>query len=551
MHTKKLNSFFVAGMCVVTALSPFVVFAESADQQALIRKLTADVAALQAQIDGLRKTGASGPGGSALSSSATASPTPLPAPLTGFSAPNTAMSVPGASSAPSPVPEGTVADKNVQALPRSALSAPTGGESGDEGPQAAISFDHDLYMGLRNDPDVSNLQEFLTDQGFYNQTISGNFFILTRNAVKKFQQAHDLKPTGYFGPLSRAVANKILAGGAGAEANRLPPARAANKGSFSLDPSSVLLSVGETAKVRAIFTPPYPACLDATPPCAIPTRAPYEVDAALISGDPSVARTTCAPEAARLTCVGSNGVSGVSPGVATMSATYANGADSFTAQMTVRVVSASEGSGFLYLDPSSARLKAGETVAIQAFFRAPCPTGSAPCVRSIQSVNAAFASDMPSVAAVDQPITKDPCAPPRMCPVALNTTAAIRGVSSGEAIITASYTDNQVPYSAKMRVAVVAPSPVISNCAKEPADSQNRCWQNAAQQNGDISLCGNITVPNVLFSKDSCISAVAQTKKDSALCASIANAAARQACVSGIASGGFLPFPTIHASSTP
>jgi len=75
-----------------------------------------------------------------------------------------------------------------------------------------VSFDRNLYLGLRNDPDVSNLQEFLTDQGFYNQTISGNFFILTRNAVKKFQAAHGIRPSGYFGPLTRTVANKILAG---------------------------------------------------------------------------------------------------------------------------------------------------------------------------------------------------------------------------------------------------------------------------------------------------------------------------------------------------
>ncbi len=54
------------------------------------------------------------------------------------------------------------------------------------------------------------MQEFLTDQGFYAGPISGNFFLITVEGVKKFQKANGINPTGYFGTKSRAVANQIL-----------------------------------------------------------------------------------------------------------------------------------------------------------------------------------------------------------------------------------------------------------------------------------------------------------------------------------------------------
>lgn len=76
----------------------------------------------------------------------------------------------------------------------------------------AYTFSRDLSFGLRNDPDVTNLQEFLIDQGFLQGSPSGNYFILTQKAVKKFQAAYNIKASGYFGPVTRALANRILAG---------------------------------------------------------------------------------------------------------------------------------------------------------------------------------------------------------------------------------------------------------------------------------------------------------------------------------------------------
>lgn len=71
-------------------------------------------------------------------------------------------------------------------------------------------FNRNLYFGLRKDSDVTDLQEFLTDQGYYAGPITGNYFLLTVQAVKKFQSVNGINPTGYFGFLSRAVANKIV-----------------------------------------------------------------------------------------------------------------------------------------------------------------------------------------------------------------------------------------------------------------------------------------------------------------------------------------------------
>lgn len=76
---------------------------------------------------------------------------------------------------------------------------------------ASASFDKNLYYGLRNDVSVTELQELLTEKGFYSGPITGNFYSLTLKAVKDFQTANSITPvSGYFGPLSRAKANSLL-----------------------------------------------------------------------------------------------------------------------------------------------------------------------------------------------------------------------------------------------------------------------------------------------------------------------------------------------------
>ena len=75
-------------------------------------------------------------------------------------------------------------------------------------------FSRDLYLGLRNDADVSRLQEFLRGRGHFDYPENtGNFLNLTRVAVSRFQVAQGITPAfGYFGPVTRSVVNKILGG---------------------------------------------------------------------------------------------------------------------------------------------------------------------------------------------------------------------------------------------------------------------------------------------------------------------------------------------------
>jgi len=75
---------------------------------------------------------------------------------------------------------------------------------------AFAAFPNDLQYGSKGEG-VIELQEFLTAQGVYNGPVTGNFYSLTLNAVKKFQTAQSITPvSGYWGPKSRGVANKIL-----------------------------------------------------------------------------------------------------------------------------------------------------------------------------------------------------------------------------------------------------------------------------------------------------------------------------------------------------
>lgn len=75
-------------------------------------------------------------------------------------------------------------------------------------------FARDLFLGIKDDPDVARLQEFLRSEGHFTYPENtGNFFSLTRDAVIAFQNAHGISPAvGYFGHLTRTKANNILAG---------------------------------------------------------------------------------------------------------------------------------------------------------------------------------------------------------------------------------------------------------------------------------------------------------------------------------------------------
>jgi len=83
-------------------------------------------------------------------------------------------------------------------------------------------FENNLYYGMRDNSEVKCLQEFLESQGseiYPEGLVTGNFLSLTKAAVIRFQEKYATeilvplgleKGTGYFGPMTRAVANQKL-----------------------------------------------------------------------------------------------------------------------------------------------------------------------------------------------------------------------------------------------------------------------------------------------------------------------------------------------------
>lgn len=74
----------------------------------------------------------------------------------------------------------------------------------------AQGIGRDLSFGLRNNAEVKILQQFLTDQKIYAGEITGNFFSMTRKAVKAFQIKQGIVPaSGYVGNKTRAKINAL------------------------------------------------------------------------------------------------------------------------------------------------------------------------------------------------------------------------------------------------------------------------------------------------------------------------------------------------------
>jgi peptidoglycan hydrolase-like protein with peptidoglycan-binding domain len=75
----------------------------------------------------------------------------------------------------------------------------------------SATFLSNLSRGSNNSTDISRLQQFLTEQGFYSGPITGNFRKTTKEAVAAFQSLYGISPaSGYFGAQTRDMANQII-----------------------------------------------------------------------------------------------------------------------------------------------------------------------------------------------------------------------------------------------------------------------------------------------------------------------------------------------------
>lgn len=71
-----------------------------------------------------------------------------------------------------------------------------------------ILFFRDLFFGLRTDPDVVRLQEFLRGKEFFTYPEStGNYFTITQESVKKYQISKKIPQSGSVDALTRAYIN--------------------------------------------------------------------------------------------------------------------------------------------------------------------------------------------------------------------------------------------------------------------------------------------------------------------------------------------------------
>ena len=87
---------------------------------------------------------------------------------------------------------------------------------------AFASFDQNLQYGSHGLA-VRDLQIFLASQGCLTMHPTGNFFGVTRQSVKCFQGQHNLPTTGYFGPMTRALANSLAASGTSTQSQGTQP----------------------------------------------------------------------------------------------------------------------------------------------------------------------------------------------------------------------------------------------------------------------------------------------------------------------------------------
>ena len=74
----------------------------------------------------------------------------------------------------------------------------------------SVSYVFTRYLGYGDTgDDVSTLQKYLLQQGFFSATPNGRYGPATKSAVQKFQQAHGIKQTGNVGPSTKDALNQI------------------------------------------------------------------------------------------------------------------------------------------------------------------------------------------------------------------------------------------------------------------------------------------------------------------------------------------------------
>jgi|GEM_PF-3339875 peptidoglycan hydrolase-like protein with peptidoglycan-binding domain len=432
-HTRIYSAIIAAGV-LIAIIVPASGYAASSAEQEIIAQLQAQIRVLQARLDAL------------------------------VAAPRPPASDQGLTNA---LQSGSQAFENklnealgeLAGIPASGADGSQGATPPSGGVRPGFKFPHDLFFGMRANSDVANLQKFLADQGYYSGEFTGNFLSQTREAVKKFQSASGIASTGYFGPLSRGSANDLAAQGSGGVG-------VTSSGTLSIEPPQVRLEAGASAPIKVVFAPSRPVCLDAIPSCKISERAPYEVNAVFVSGDPRVAvveeiadKSCDPPRACPIASTRHYAARGVSAGATTIVASYTSGGVNLTAKTDVEVTAPAADRGYIMVEPSPVALRTGESVVLRASYQPPmppCPTRLS-CVQVMPArmeITPEYISDNPAVAAIERTVTKKSCADGAVCANAV--ISSVKGLSAGKTFVTASFVREAgtAPMTTRMDVAV-------------------------------------------------------------------------------------------------
>jgi peptidoglycan hydrolase-like protein with peptidoglycan-binding domain len=130
----------------------------------------------------------------------------------------------------------------------------------NSGGSACLALSQDLYSGLADTATggiISQLQTFLTTQGYFTHTVTGTFGPITATAVEGLQRAQGIPATGYVGPLTRAAIKRISCGGTGAPTPAIPQIQTLSPAAGSVGTTVTILGSGFLSD-NAIYFDNYP-----------------------------------------------------------------------------------------------------------------------------------------------------------------------------------------------------------------------------------------------------------------------------------------------------
>jgi len=365
-------------------------------------------------------------------------------------------------------------------------------------------FERDLFAGLGRDSDVKRLQKFLTDQGYFDGPITGNYGPITRLAIQDFQTDNGIEATGRFGAITRAAANKLI--GCDSSVSLISPSLPSSAAFKLLPIPSNILTKGTVILYR------FSAMAEFQKDQSL-SSLHFEITNHKVAGlelyqysDSSFSfrenSFVVAPfgESGLLSPTNPPYLPGGSTRYFELRGVISDvSPDDYIKTSLIgfvpQVLSAPgsddvSGGGKLYIEPSSASMAVGESKSFQAFYQPPmprCDTAGIACPQVMPArfpVVAEWTSSNPSVASIIGIAITDTTGQPF-------NSAEVKGISNGAADIKASYKS----FAATARITVGSVSSVPSITVISPNGGE--VWQTGTTQVIRWLSTGNIPIVDI------------------------------------------------------